>query len=165
MSADLHHEQGNARAASGGTRFGHGRAPARIAGRDQFQIRGNDASVREQPVFLPLTLPVTCRSGLANWRSGTFIRTAGGRCICDQRRADCCTSRLCRPVLSRVGARQSSRAHLRLQTHRIKASLLKPVAEPSHSSTSFRGVTFQRPNRDTFERPKSWKRQPLRTAP
>jgi hypothetical protein len=34
-----------------------------------------------------------------------------------------------------------------------------------HSSTSFRGLTFQRPNRDTNERPKSWKRQPTRTVP
>ena len=62
----------------------------------------------------------------------SLSRTAGGWCISRQRRADRDSSPPCRPVLSRVGARQSSRAHLRLQTHRIKTSRHKPSVYPLH---------------------------------
>jgi len=61
----------------------------------------------------------------------SLSRTAGGWCISRQRRADRDSSPPCRPVLSRVGAVQGSRAHLP-QAFRINTGTHKPPIYPLH---------------------------------
>ena len=181
MNPSIDHPQGRTQAGRGERPCCGMGMPARIVDRDQFQFRGNSAPVGQPRHISRRSLPRTWPGDLAR-RPGLFlIRTAGGRCICEQRRADALApSRLRRPTLIAIHSGWHRQAIARTRWPAVQilrspcgcalsfqqhASCQGTDALEGHVVASFRGVTFQHRNHDTNRKPKSWKLQPAKSAP